>query len=202
VLFFGGASVFLAAWTGAADLAVSIGSGVTIALAASAWLIFDRLDRSIPRSKKRLRQLTTKLLQRYVGFGNLVGSEPAIDAEVGAVLDEAAGIYLKNTAAEEKGAVFSEARAGALQALETAMAKLLELSEPTSAAAQRQALALGWGEQIVEEMRELDQALESHNRNALVKSAAEEPLAGLREARMELQKIDAAVEELEERTRG
>ncbi len=202
VLLFGGASVFLAVWTGAADLAISIGSGVTVALAATAWLIFDRLDRSIPRSKKRVRQLTVKLLSRYVGLGNLVGAEPAIDPEVGALLDEAAKIYLKHLSAEDKGSVFSEARSTAMHALETALAKLLELSEPASAAAQRQAMSHGWAEPLVAEMRELDRALDSHARNALVKKSAEEPLAGLRDARLELQKIDAAVEELEQQQRS
>ena len=100
-----------------------------------------------------------------------------------------------------KPTLIDEARLTAVQALESAMANLLELAEPSGAQMQVQALAAGWAEPLLLEMRELDTALDAHARIAATERAVRgnETLAGLRDARLGLQKLDSAIEELDER---
>lgn len=203
VLVFGGVSVGLARWSGAGPVPLLLGGGLALVIAAAAWYVFHRLDGTITGATRRIRGLAEVLLKRYAGCGNIMGVEPAVDGEVGAVLDEAAGIYVKHAAVPTKTdlPVIQEARADAVRALESAMASLMELARPVSAAAQRQALAAGWAHPLLAEMRELDRTLDAHARNAVAgrDSVGDDPLAGLRDARLRIEKIDSAIDELEDR---
>lgn len=171
-------------------------------VAGATWAIFDYLHRQIGTTKAKIRTLCEKLTHRYSGLSNIVGMNPALAASVGIVLDEAAGIYMKHCSDSPKQeGLYSEAQGKAVKALEEAMAKMLELSTPEQAAAQELELERGWARPLLAEMQELDAALGQHAK-ALERSGSSDALAGLREARSELQRIDTAIDELEEHQRS
>ncbi len=176
-----------------------LGAVVTAAIAAATWVVFDRLDKAIAPSLSQIRKSSKSLLYRMVSFTNIVGVEPALDPEVGEILDEAAGIYMKHSAAIKEG--YSSASKIAT-ALEDAMARMMDLSTPVGARAQEMELARGWAPPLLQEMRDADKALDQHVQAGLPTQTTNDPLAALREARMELQMTDAASQELEQNQRG
>ena len=170
-------------------------------LAVGLYFLFDWLDRRIPRSKAQLRKMSEAIWDRYKGFANMLGVTPALSPRVAEILDEAAGIYMKHlNAADTRKEVQGEPRARALQALEEAMARLLELGQPQTIEAQELELSAGWAYPILQEMRDMDQALDRHLQTAIAAQAinSADPRANLREARMELLGNQTAIEELEQ----
>jgi hypothetical protein len=171
------------------------------AIATGLWFLFDWLDRRIPRSKAQLRKMSEGIWQRYKGFANMLGINPTLSPRVAAVLDEAASIYLKHfNAADTRKEVQGEPRARALQALEEAMARLLELGQPQTPEAQDLELAAGWAQPLLQEMRDMDYALDRHLQTAIAAQAinSADPRANLRDARIELLGNQTAIEELEQ----
>jgi hypothetical protein len=178
-----------------------LGFGV---LAAGLWFVLDSLDKRIPRSRAQLRKLGEEIWKRYQSFANMVG-QPALAPSVCEVLDEAASIYLKHSnETEAKQSLQGEARIRAVQALEEAMARLLELGKPTSVQAQELELQVGWARPLLQEMRDTDKALTHHLQTALAAQAINtaDPLSNLRDARMELLGNENAMIELEQDQRG
>jgi len=168
-------------------------------LATVLWFIFDRLDKKIPRSRARLTKHSKEVLGRVCGFTNIIGIEPALSPAVGQILDEAAGIYLKHRSGDPGS--FAESRQRAFTALEEGMAKLMELGTQPTVRAQELELQRGWAYPMLQEMRSLDKALDEHQRNSLANPLqADDPLAQLRSARMELQGIDTAIDELRQQS--
>ena len=166
---------------------------VFIAGAIVAWFVCDRLDKSIPQSRARIRRLSEDLVKKFSAFTNIVGVDPAISPSVGAVLDEAAGIYLRHAPTMKDS--MSPSHNAAL-ALEAAMARMMDLSVPVGVPAQDIELAKGWAQPLLQEMRETDRVITAHAQSALAPRTQGDPLAALREARIELQITDAASNDL------
>ena len=176
-------------------LLTTLGSGV---FGVAAWIILDQLAKKTPASRVLVRKRLKTLEQRICGLSNLVGIEPAMSPEVAAIIDEAAGIYIKHR--EEEPGAFADNRARATTALEEAMAKILELVEQPTLRNQEFELQKGWAQPLLQEMRDLDKALDENLRSSLANpSRVDDPLAQLRQARLELQSIDTAIDELEQR---
>jgi hypothetical protein len=167
-------------------------------------VVFHFIAKSIPPSRAALRKRSRKMLDRMVRLKSLLGLEPALSPTVGEVLDEAARLYLKVSAPrpgdENRGGLWDEARAKAVAAMEDAMSRMLQLVEHENPQAQEIELSRGWAQALLEEMKSLERALEEHDRSG-ARSALAEPgldaLAGLRDARVELERLDSAAAELE-----
>ena len=84
----------------------------------------------------------------------------------------------------------------ALKAIQEAMAKLLQLALPDSLATQELRLAEGWAMPLLEEMRRVDQILIQQLQTPHIDSR--DPLYMLREARIDLQGLEEAREEIRE----
>lgn len=182
-----------------------VGTLLSGLLATGLWFLFDALDRRIPRSKAQLRKLSEAIWDRYKGFANMVGVAPALSPHVAVVLDEAAGIYLKHSnAPDARKELQSEPRDRAMQALEEAMGRLLELGQPKTPEAQNLELSAGWAYPLLQEMRDMDQALDVHLQTAIAAQAinSADPRSNLREARMDLLGNQTAIEELEQDSRS
>lgn len=178
------------------------GALAVAAIAAPVWILFDRMDKSIRPAKARIRQLSEQIWDRYRRFSNLAGVEPALAHSVGEVLDEAAAIYLKHStidAAQRK--LLSEPQVRSINALEEAMARMLDLAMPQTVRSQELELGAGWARPLLQEMKDLDRALDQYKQGSLAprSDGSVDPLAALREARLELQSIETAVSELEQR---
>lgn len=176
--------------------------GVGIAgFGGGVWFFLDHLDKTIPKSRAKIRKLSQKIWLRYRKITNIVGVSPALMPAVGEMLEEAAGIYLRHSKDVPKNLdVASGSRERALRALEDAMARMLELGEPPTVRGQELEMGAGWAEPLLAEMRETDRMLERHVPAELIEPRETlDPLAALREARIELQRVDTAVEELEQR---
>jgi hypothetical protein len=171
-----------------------VGAFLWFGLAVGIFFGLDQLARQIPQSRLRLRKLSEQIWTRYSGVSNATGIEPALSASVASLLDEAAGIYLRHTA---KGKVqkkqLHDPNRRAVLALEEAMVKLLGLAEPRTVSAQELELAAGWAPSLLQEMREMDKALDHHQ----LHHNPSDPLFQLREARRELQDRETALNELE-----
>jgi len=158
------------------------------------WFGLDKADKSIPRSLKNLRKTAQPVWERYRGLGNLAGVAPALFPAVAEVLDEASAIYLKHTADREaRRAMFGDSYLKAQQALEGAMARMLDLATPPTIQQQELALNAGWAYSLLQEMRDMDVALSTPR-----PSVSTDPVANLRAARLEIQGIESAIDELEE----
>lgn len=171
-----------------------------IGLATGLWFMFDRQDKKIGPEKARLRKRAHDLWERYGGFASVVGVKPAFSENVCEVLDEAASIYLKHSAqAPDPDSVYAGTHAKAAKALEDAMGRMLELGLPQTVAAQELELDAGWARALLQEMRDLDRALDNHRQIAANGASHNDPRARLLEARIELQQIDSAIDELDQR---
>jgi hypothetical protein len=171
-----------------------------VAAAYGLWAFLDRQDRAIPRARARIRTLSRQLRARLHALPHLIGVEPALSPSVATLLDEAAEIYLRHAGPgrTERPGVLEAPRTRALGALEEGLARLMELSEPVAAQAQDLALGRGWAQPLVEEMRTLDCLLTEleHGTRSPLCEEVDDPLARLREARAELERLDSAVVEL------
>lgn len=171
--------------------------------------IFHFVARRVPPSKIRLRKRCHSLLSRLNGLKNILGFTPALSPQVAPVLEEAAGLFLRarlpdSNASSDVDDLWTGAVARARVALDDAMAQMLTLAEPETAAAQEAELARGWALPLLEEMRETVQMIEDQRSKALVTGVGQAqlaPLAGLREARQELARLETAVSELEQEAR-
>ena len=167
------------------------------AAALAIWYIFDRFDKRIPRSRVAIRKRTKAIEERICAFSNIVGMDPAITAETGEVLDEAARIYLKHRP-DPASPEFTNNQSKAKQALEEAMARIMDLAT-VDARAQKVELEKGWAPALLQEMRDMDRALDAHAQSlAGTGLDFNDPLLQLRQARLELKNVDAAMNELDQ----
>jgi len=169
------------------------------ALAWGVWFLCDHLDRTIPRSRARIRQQCEQILKRYAALGSVVGIDPALTPSVGSAINDAAGIYLKHTADIRASRGLETAHGRAMAALEEGMAKMLELAAPQTAQAQEAELSRGWAPALLKEMQDLDKALDVQAKSQIHSQTGNDPLAALREARLELKMIESANDELEQK---
>jgi len=193
---FGGLSVFLAWISGNRGLPLALGTALTAVLAAGAWFTFFRLYRAIPPSKRRLRDLIMNFSKRYASFGNIILGERSLSDQFAAVVDEAAGIYLRHSYAEENPQ--NGVPEKAMRAIEDALSKLLEVAVLKDQVAQNQALT--WAHPVLDEMRMLDQSLAEFATTSR-QDGFTDPLASLREARAELDTNTTAIQELDQHIR-
>lgn len=171
---------------------------ISALLGIGAYLLFDHMDKQIPKSRARLRKQAKQVLTRYSSLANLVGVAPALSPQVATVLDQACEITLKHLSTPTRRAQ-SEPQAVALSALEDALARMFDLAKATSVEAQDAELSRGWAQPLLDEMRQLDRSLERHRASVRTHGLeADDPLARLREARLELQRSEAAIEELDQ----
>jgi hypothetical protein len=179
---------------------VSLFALTSLVFAPALWYICDRMDKSMTPSKRRIRKTSEEIWARYRSLKSIVGVEPALSHNVGQLLDEAAFIYQKHFTPDKPVKNPSEPYARALNALEEAMARMLELGKPASVQAQELELASGWAKPLLQEMRDMDRALEHHRQAAAATEllGGSDPIAGLREARLELQRTESAMIELEQ----
>ena len=186
---FGMGSVFMAWLSGQTGLPLALGTGLTAALSAGAWFTFYRLYRAVPPATRKLRDQISRLSRQYGSFGNIFLGESAMSVPFAARLDEAAGIYLRHGFGR-----VTPATEASVSAIESAMAKLLEVAMGRDRDAQN--LALAWADPILEEMRRLDRSLVEHALAAKSEGATD-PLASLRSARAELETANSARQELD-----
>ena len=194
-----GAIVSKSVFTLPGAIGAVVGTVFTGALCAWTYMLFQRLHKSVPVHRARIRQLCAKLTERYTNFLNVVGVSPALSPEVAEVLDAGAGIYLKH--ANRKAETEDDTERKTRDALEAAMAKLLELGQAQSPAEQQIEFNCGWALPLLDEMAAADRALDRYDRNRrLDKELADnDPLAHLRASRLELQEADQARNELDQR---
>ncbi|WP_144240941.1 hypothetical protein [Fimbriimonas ginsengisoli] len=171
-------------YIGAVGLSV-VGGGLGI--------LFNFLDRSLSPAKKHIRRQAHMIWGRY-GIGSLIGTSPVISPVVGQVLDEAASIYMRH--AQRKSS--TEVHRRAFQALEVAMARLMELAAIENAQNQELEFDSGWALPLLQEMRQMDTALARLTQFAPSGSAPVDPLANLRDARAEVAGIVSAIDELDQ----
>ncbi len=190
---FGGLSVFFAWIAGNTGLPLLLGSLATLILAAGAWFTFFRLYRSIPPARRHLRDLILKFSKRYASFGNIILGEQCLSDDFSKLLDEAAAIYLEHCFTQE--ARLTGAQVQAIEAMESAMAKLMEVALVKDRSAQ--AKCMDWALPLLIEMRMLGQSLGQRTLSALPEDISN-PLARLQDARANLESIAAAHEELDQ----
>ncbi len=185
-------------WIGTAGMAV-IGAGL-------GW-IFHRLAMQITPVQMRLRQRCMKLGMRLVSLKNLLGALPTLSPKVAEVLEDAASTYLTARPGPERDLptallpVWNEAAIKAQRALDEAMSQMLALADPETPQAQEVELGRGWALPLLEEMKATAKALEHSARSAQIASQmdpAMTPLASLRDARSDLERLDSAVSELDQ----
>jgi hypothetical protein len=164
-----------------------------VALAHGVGVLCHRLDGSIPKTKQRIRKLARQIWGKYSSFPHLFGGRPTLSENVGNLLNEAAGLYLRHP---DPNVAFSPAQNRAIEALETAMAQLLDLAVFPTVEAQDREFDRGWAQPVLREMRELDQVLSRTFAHEPSKALETGPLARLHEAKMELLGLEAAAEEL------
>lgn len=164
-------------------------------------LSFHFVAKRITPRQIQLRKRTKTVRGRLVSMRNILGFDPALSPKVGAVLNEAAQLYLQVCGEEpDADSLWPEAGDRARAAMEEAMTRMLELAEPENIQAQEAVLARGWAVPLLSEMRALAKALEAHHTNKRMSAltASElDALAGLREARADLERLDQAAQELD-----
>lgn len=185
---FGMGAVFVAWISGHKGLPLLLGTMSTAVLAVAAWFIFYRLSKAVPPSKMRLRKLIQKFTPMYGGLGNIMGAERVLSDEFGAILDEAAGIYMRRVDDDPTPE-------RAVLAIEEAMSRLMEVALTKDHRAQQEAMT--WAQPLLAEMRLLDESLLARANSARA-IALDDPLLGLREARIEIEATTSAVNELSE----
>jgi hypothetical protein len=122
----------------------------------------------------------------------VLGEQCLLD-EFSALLDEAAEVYLVHCFNQD--ARLTGAQAVAVEAIESAMSKLMEVALLKDRNAQTK--SMDWAQPLLVEMRMLGRSLAQHSQSAL-DSDASSPLSRLREARANLETISAAHEELDQ----
>lgn len=184
-----------------------IGTAGMCLIGGTLGYIFHRLAKQISPPQMRLRQRCMKLGHRLISFKNLMGAAPILSPKVAEFLDEAAATYLlarPHSERDRKGALleaWDDATARAQRGMDEAMAQMLALAEPESPQAQEAELARGWAKPLLEEMKATAQALAHSARSASFAAQmdpASAPLATLKDARADLERLDSAVSELEQ----
>lgn len=171
--------------------------------------LFHLEAKKISPQQIALRNRCYRLMSRLNGLRNLLGWSPVLAPRVGEVLDEAASLYLKvrlpaEAASNGGKGLWDEALVRAQKSMDEAMAHMLTLAEPDSAQAQEAELNRGWAEPLLEEMRSAVDAIDAHVRSMRAAAMVESQnpaLAGLRDSRLELQRLETAVSELEQEVR-
>ena len=181
-----------------------IGTGSLTVIGGVLGAVFHIMASRISPSQVALRKRCILLGQRLVGLQNLLGLAETLSPKVAEILDEAARVYLIVRPATEKDAaraasgVWSEATQKALLAMDDAMAQMLRLAEPETPQAQEIELARGWAQPLLEEMKSTAIALTKPSRTAQLAAQMESSsLAGLADARANLERLESAVAELE-----
>ena len=192
------------------DILFLIGTAGMLTLGTTLGLIFHHIARRQSPTQIKLRKRCKTLMIRLVGLKNLLGFDPVLSMKVAAVLEEAAAIYLRTRPAPDravkpsKSSLWDDATIKAQRAMDEAMAQMLSLAEPETVQAQEVELARGWAHPLLEEMEAMGRALDIHLQKAQTAEFAETqlaPIAGLREARSELERLESAVSELEQEAR-
>lgn len=176
------------------------GTGGFALVAGILGYAFHLVAKGITPSQIALRKRTRTLRNRLIQLKHLIGLEPALSPAVGEVLNEAARYYLMVCDDETPEGMWPEARQRAQAAMQEAMTRMLELAEPATAPAQDAALARGWARPLLSEMKALATAIEEHEANqrrSPLAASDRDALAGLREARVELERLDQATQELD-----
>lgn len=195
IAIFGGGSVFVAWLSGNYGLPLLLGSILTAFLAIGAWYVFFRLYKSVPPSRIQLRKQVMKFLPRYCSLGNILGGESVMTEQFSALIDEAAGIYLKHCS--DSLSHLGDAPTKAVRAIEESMSRLMEVALSKDRRSQEQAMV--WALPMLVELRSLDLTLDHHS-NLARKNEIDDPLAGLRDARSELEQVQTALSELQDHT--
>lgn len=166
---------------------------------AGLWSLFFYLDRRIPEPLRRIRSLSDAIRKRYLRIGSLVGDQPVVSPRVAEALDVAAAIYLRNRPPSTVRGRTNQSGPGerTREALEAAMLRLLELLSPEAPIEQEAVFDQGWAIPLIAEMEAAAHSLDRLSNGLSALEAAHDPLANLRDARIELQSIEAAVNELD-----
>lgn len=176
--------------------------GLSVVGGVLGW-IFHVLAMRISPTQLLLRKRCMTLGQRLITVRNLLGMLPTLSPKVAAFLEEAASIYLAVRPPVEPargGNVWTEASLKAHRAMDDAMAQMLALAEPETPQAQEVELARGWAQPLLEEMKATAHALVQHSRRESIAAQVDSPispLAGLADARADLERLETAVAELE-----
>lgn len=188
----------------------AIGIGGMVLLGGGLGAVFHILASRISPAQLSLRKRCIDLANKLTSARNLLGVTPVLSPRVAATLDEAAGIYLMIRPNQERDRpilptdTWGEAWASALRAMDEAMAQLLTLAEPGAPTAQEALLEQGWAHPLIEEMRATATALTNQKIAAHIAGeplhAAAAPLSNLSEARAQLQRLDSALQELDQET--
>ncbi|MBV6457811.1 MAG: hypothetical protein HONBIEJF_00931 [Fimbriimonadaceae bacterium] len=188
-------------WIGVAGMALIGG-----ALGA----VFHAFATRISPSQLALRKRCVGLANKLTSARHLLGVTPVISPKVAAVLDDAAKIYLQVRPNGERDLriratdAWTDASQKALRAMDEAMAQLLTLTEPASPQAQEAALAQGWAEPLLAEMRATAAAICNQRIASQISGASLHPAASslseLTDARAHLERLDSALQELNEET--
>jgi hypothetical protein len=168
--------------------------------------IFHIFAKRITPVQLGLRKKCAALGQRMVGWENLTGVAPALSPQVGAFLNEAAGIYLSVKPEDDRNpvrpinGVWTEASHRAKTAMAEAMTQMLILAEPASIQEQELELARGWAQPLLEEMRATAEKLVNPSPRAQIAAeieASASPMSNLAEARTQLERLEKATQELD-----
>lgn len=182
-----------------------IGSAGMVALGCTLGYVFHRLAKGISSAQILLRKRCLALSQKLVSLRNLIGVSPTVSPKVAKLLDGAAQVYLTTKAPEGRSraaenGVWEVATRKARLAMEEGMAELLTLAEPETPQAQEIELSRGWAQPLLVEMRETARLLDQQARRAHLAAqldATLSPLAGLADARAQLEQLDSAASELD-----
>jgi hypothetical protein len=184
-----------------------IGCFGLIGLGAVLGTVFHFVAKRQDPTRIALRKSCQKLMHKFVGLKSLLGYSPVLSPKVAPILEEASAVYLRvrppfeNSKRSKERLPWDESYRRAQGAMEEAMAKMLTLAEPETVQAQEVELSKGWAEPLLLEMKAAAEAIEGHiqrSREAALYDSNSAPLAGLREARAELERIDSAVSELQQ----
>jgi hypothetical protein len=184
-----------------------IGTAGAALLGAGLGAVFHWLSTQISSTQVLLRQRCMVVGQRLVALQNLLGVLPTLSPKVAEVLEEAASIYLRCRPHPERDRmprasdVWDEALPRAQRAMDSAMVQMLALAEPETPQAQEVELERGWAGSLLNEMRATARALESHAQRARQGAHFDSPassLAGLMDARADLERLDDALAELDQ----
>lgn len=182
-------------------------AGMTL-IGGALGAVFHAYAMRISPSQLALRKRCIALANKLTSARHLLGVTPVISPEVAAVLDEGAKIYMQVRPNAERDLTcrgsdaWTDATHKALRAMDDAMAQLLTLTEPVSPQAQEAALAQGWAEPLLAEMRATAAAISNQRIASQIAGNRLHPAASslseLSDARAHLERLDSALQELNE----
>lgn len=169
--------------------------------------IFHGVAKRISSTQLLLRKRCISVAQKLTSARNLLGMSHAVSPKVAETLEVAAKSYLEARPNADRDRSVNDqddwatAAARAHRALDEAMVKLLSLAEPESPAAQEALLAEGWTEPLINEMRATSTALAKQKIAAQIAGRGGQEaslLSDLADARGHLERMERAVQELED----